>query len=85
MVTHMKTTVDIADALLVEAKRAAAEDGTTLRALIEQGLQEVLRHRRSPTSFRLRDASVGGNGLQESFRGADWATIRDAIYEHRGA
>ncbi|MBU0677342.1 MAG: DUF2191 domain-containing protein [Verrucomicrobia bacterium] len=35
----MKTTVDIADELLVEAKKAAADEHKTLRSLIEEGLK----------------------------------------------
>ena len=42
MVTHMKTTVDIADSLFEAARRAAARERTTLRALIEEGLYEPL-------------------------------------------
>ena len=67
----MKTTLDIADPLLREAKQLAARDGTTLRALVEQGLQQVVAQR-SPKAkgFRLRDASVGGKGLTDDFKNA---------------
>jgi hypothetical protein len=39
MVTHMKTTVEISDGLLDEARRLAAREATTVRALIEAGLR----------------------------------------------
>ena len=45
MGAHMKTTVDIADALLTEAKAQAQKEGSTLRALMEEGLRDVLRRR----------------------------------------
>lgn len=84
MVTHMKTTIDIADALLLEAKRLAAERGTTLRAVVEEGLDRVVEaHRRQPR-FSLRDASFGGRGLQEGVREGDWQAIRTLVYEGRG-
>jgi Arc/MetJ family transcription regulator len=38
----MKTTIDIADPLFADAKRAAERRGTTLKALVEQGLRQVL-------------------------------------------
>jgi hypothetical protein len=81
----MKTTIEIADPLFSEAKRAATERGTTLRALVEQGLRAVLEASDPAGSFRLADASVSGNGLQPGFRGAGWDEIRDAAYEGRGS
>ena len=80
--SHMKTTIEIADGLLLEAKERAARDGTTLRALVEEGLRTVLGARR-PGSFSLRDASVDGHGLSEEFRGAGWERIRETVYEER--
>jgi hypothetical protein len=40
--THMKTTVEIADDLLMAAKQRALEQRTTLKALIEAGLRHSL-------------------------------------------
>jgi hypothetical protein len=83
-VTRMKTTVDISDALAEEAKATAAREKTTLRALVEAGLRQVLRERRRKARFRLRDASFRGRGLQPAFRDVDWQRIREAAYEGRG-
>lgn len=86
MVGKMKTTIDIADGLLAEAKQLAGERHTTLRALVEDGLRAVLdreRQRRAP--FRLRDGSVGGGWMREEFATASWDQIRDVAYEGRGA
>jgi len=81
----MKTTIEIADSLLTDAKCVAMEDHTTLRALVEEGLRHVLDQRRQRKPFKLRDASVGGRGLKPEFAGAGWGKIRDSIYEGRGA
>lgn len=42
MASSMKTTIDIAPALLEQAKRRAGAEGTTLRALVEAGLRRIL-------------------------------------------
>ena len=84
MVTHMKTTVEISDPLADEARAVALREKTTLRALIEAGLRQVLRDRRRRARFRLRDTSFRGRGLQPEFRDGDWQRIREAAYEGRG-
>jgi hypothetical protein len=85
MVTHMKTTIDISDALLEAAKAAAARENRTLRDLVEQGLRAVLAARRGPkAAFKLRDASFAGQGVQPGVDLGDWERVVDAVYEGRG-
>ena len=85
MASHMKTTVHIPDPLLARAKRLASREGTTLAALVEEGLRSVVKARagRRKKPFELRDASVGGQGLSPEFHGS-WDAVRNAIYEDRG-
>jgi hypothetical protein len=81
-IAPMKTTVDIADPVLREARRVAAREGRTLRSLIEEGLRRVLadkKGRKSP--FRLRLVTAGGRGLRPELRDASWDEIRDRSYE----
>jgi hypothetical protein len=80
----MKTTVDISDALLEEARQVAARDRTTVRALIERGLRHVLAERKSARAFRLRKASFRGEGLQPEVADATWERIRDLAYKVHG-
>lgn len=81
----MKTTVEVPDALLEEARKIAARDGTTLRVLIEQGLRKVVAERRRRAGgFRLRKASFKGDGLQPGIAGASWERLREMAYEARG-
>jgi hypothetical protein len=81
----MKTTVEISEALLNEARELATKERTTLRVLIEEGLRRVTTERRRRKPFKLRDVSFQGKGLQPPLAGASWQQIRDAAYEGRGA
>ena len=81
----MKTTVEISDALLEEARVVAARERTTVRALLEDGLRHVLLARRRRCAFKLRDAAFKGRGLQPDVAAGSWERLRDLIYEGRGA
>ena len=85
MYGHMKTTVEIPDALLNAARRAAARDGVTVRALLIEGLHRVLESRKRDTAFHLRDASFKGEGLQPELAEGSWERMRDLADEGRGA
>lgn len=77
----MKTTVEIADELLDEARKVASREGITLRAVIEAGLRKEVRERRRSKPFRLRRATFRGRGLKPELRGASWEQIRELAYE----
>jgi len=90
MVSHMKTTVEISNLVLAQARRVAAREGTTLRALIEEGLRQVLEDRKlngrkNEKKFRLRDGSFRGDGLCSEVADGSWERIRDLVYEGHGA
>lgn len=80
----MKTTVEIPDSLLEEARKLASRDKTTVRALIEEGLRRIIADRKRMRRFRLRKATFKGKGLQPGVQGASWERIRDMAYEGRG-
>jgi len=82
--SHMKTTIQIPDALLSEAKKVAAEEKTTVKALVEEGLRKVVTDRRQGKPFKLRKVTFKGKGLQPGIKEGDWETIRSMIYEGRG-
>ncbi len=59
-----KTTLEIEDSLLAEAKRVAAKEKTSLRALVEEALRRALRDRRNlERPFRLKLVTATGPGL----------------------
>ena len=80
----MKTTVDIPNSILEEARKLAAREGTTVRALVEQGLRRLISERKRTGAFRLRKVTFKGEGLQPGAAGASWERIRDMAYEGRG-
>ena len=82
MGTHMKTTVEIADPLFAEAKAEARRRGTTVRALIEDGLRRVIADP-LPASYVLADCSYGTGGPTNAWLGATWDEKLEVIYEGR--
>lgn len=84
MVDHMKTTIHIPDGLFKEARKIAHREGTTLKALVEQGLRRVISERQQRSQFRLRKVTFKGQGLQPHVAEASWEHIRERVYEGRG-
>ena len=87
MVTHMKTTIEIRTELLRRARDLARAEDSTLRALVEEGLQRVVeeragRRRRKP---RFRMATFRGDGLLPGVSEGGWRAILDIAYEGRGS
>ena len=84
MGTHMKTTVEIADALFEAVRRLADREQTTLRALIEEGLRRVTASRKPSRAFRLRRRTFKGKGLSPDLAGQGWEAIRARAYDEHG-
>jgi len=85
MLRHMRTSIEIPDALLRSTKALARRKGVTLRELVIAGLRGVLAEERTGAAkYRLPDRSVGEGGLVDGLVATDWDTIRGRIYEGRG-
>jgi Bacterial antitoxin of type II TA system, VapB len=82
--SKVKTTLDIPDPLLREARKIALREHTTLRALVEQGLRKIIAERKATRPFRLRRVTFKGQGLVPELDWNDWDKIRDLAYEGRG-
>ena len=79
----MKTTVEINDALLGRARLRAKETGQPLRAVIEDGLRQLLAKPLPKTSYKMKDCRYGNPEDPDSMRNLTWEEIRDIIYEGR--
>lgn len=73
----MRTTLDLDDALMREAKKRAADDGATLTRVIEEAIRFYLRPQ--PTTlkpFKLKLLTKKGRAMP----GVHWDD-RDSLYE----
>ena len=73
----MKTTLDLNDSLLTEAKTLAAQQRTSLTRLIEEGLQLRLRARRVPTRPVRLPVYRGKGGLAPGLDGLSNKALLD--------
>lgn len=81
----MKTTIDIADSILLRAKKLASSRNTTLKAIVEAALLEMMaRVDQAPSITRLTIHTFEGKGLQKGLSWDDWNQIRDMGYKGRG-
>jgi hypothetical protein len=77
----MKTTIEIADALLERAKAVARASNLTLRELTEEGLQLALDRRARAAAERRSIRFVSfGQPAQRPGPSVAWDDIRDMVY-----
>ena len=80
MVTHMKTTIEIADEVLSRAKRQARREGKTLREVVEGALRQQLAAPDAHAAFRLKRHVYKGKGRHPGVEEGDWKSVRDLVY-----
>ena len=76
----VKTTLDIRDELLARAKRHARATGRPLRAIVEEGLRQVLAATSARQRYRLPDLSTGNVGGADPLEAYSWQDLRAVIY-----
>ena len=76
----MKTTLDIHDELLVRAQRHARTTGRPLRAVVEDGLRQLLAEPPSRHRYRLADWSVGDAAAADPLEAFSWQDLCGLIY-----
>ncbi len=76
----MRTTVRLQNELLVQAKKAAAETGRSLTAVIEDALREALARRRRPVGrSKVTFTTFRGNGPRAGVDLDDTATLLELM------
>jgi hypothetical protein len=84
MLLHMRTSIDIPDPLLRRARKLARERGTSLRALLLDGLQRTVAGSATSKAHRMKDLSFGKGGLDEGLSWSDTERIDAIAYGDRG-
>lgn len=87
MVSHMKTTIEIPDAVLRDTRKVMHRDGVTMKHLVESALRHYLAGECASIKreFRLRKATFRGKGLRPEIEDAAWERVRAMVYKGRGA
>ncbi len=76
----MRTTVNLPDPLLAQARRQAAETGRTLTAFIADAVREALsRRRKGESQPPVRLTTFRGSGLQPGVDLDDSAALQDLM------
>jgi hypothetical protein len=76
----MRTTINLSDPLLAQARRRAAETGRTLTAFIADAVREALaRRREGPDRPPVRLTTFRGSGLQPGVDLDDSAALQDLM------
>ncbi len=82
----MRTTIRFDEQLLIQAKKLAAERGTTLTALLEDSLRATLAQRKPPLHrVKVRLTTVGRGGVQPHVDLDDTASLLDRMEGRDGA
>lgn len=79
MLSCMRTTIDISDPLLAEAKSLAAQRGLSLKALVEEALRERLRSRGAGKRVAEQLPTYSGHGLQAGVDLTDSAALLEVM------
>lgn len=81
----MRTTVNVDEQVLAEAKQVAARTVRSLSALVEDALRQALARRKAPTHGRPTVPVFGGDGLQAGVDLDDTAALLDLLDEGSAA
>jgi plasmid stability protein len=78
----VRTTINLDDALLAEAKQVAARTGRSLAAVVEDALRQSLHQRRQPTRRAIELPVFGEGGTRPGVDLDDSAALLDVMEEN---
>lgn len=86
MANHMKTTVQIPDALLADVQKIAYKNKTSFRALVQEGLLHVVEQdQKKKKNHHVKDCTYPPAHLVKGkLDPMPWEKLRAIIYEGRG-
>ena len=84
MLLCMRTTIHIDDHLFAELKKAAADTGKTLTAIIQDALRESLRRRHANARPKVELPLFHGTGVMPGVDLNDSAALLDLMKERNG-
>ena len=81
----MRTSVEISDVLLGQAKRLACKCCSLLLSLVKEALPKVIstETERRDKPFKLQNITYGKGGMKSKFQNAGWVKLRNEIYGER--
>ena len=85
MLLCMKTTIQLDDQLLLEAKKHAAQTSRTLKAVIEDALREALARTEATRSQRVPLKTFKGRGVKPGVDLDDTSSLLNLIEQGRSA
>lgn len=75
----MRTTMDLNDAILRQAKKKAVDEGRSVKAIVEDALQLYLNPKAPAKPYKLKWGEAKGGGLQPGVDLNDWDALRDLM------
>ncbi|MDJ0762086.1 MAG: hypothetical protein QNJ97_03780 [Myxococcota bacterium] len=80
----MKTTVNIPDPILKQAKQIAIRNNTSLKQVIIEALRSHIEQSSTGTSGEIEFFTCKGNGLRQGLSWDSWSEIQEMAYHGRG-
>ncbi len=83
----MKTSLELSEHIFSKVRRLAQKRGTSVRALVEEGLRLILESDERKRVIKPKILTFGGDGMTDQFvtRGLSWDTLREEVYQDHGA